>query len=222
MSKVILVGGFHEIIELCDLAGVEILGIIDSIESEYHNGIKVLGSDDDAGKIFKQYPDIPAIITPDSSSTRKRLSILYGSIGFKFYTLISPKAIVSKSAKIGTGVVIQSGVNISASVEIKDFVKVNSLANIMHESMIYQFTTIAPNAILLGKVLVSEESYIGANSAILPNKSIGSNSTVGAGAVVTKDVPQFSIVAGNPAKVLKQFNSAEEIQRYFRSKQNVK
>lgn len=92
----------------------------------------------------------------------------------------------------------------------------------MHDCIVGKFVTIAPNAVLLGKVVVGEGSYIGANSTILPNELLGEYSIIGAGAVITKDVPPFSIVAGNPAKIIKQFNSREEIQNYFRSKQKLK
>ena len=43
---------------------------------------------------------------------------------------------------------------------------------------------------------------MGANSTILPSIVIGQHSIVGAGSVVTKNVPDFSIVAGNPAKII--------------------
>ncbi|WP_253451574.1 acyltransferase [Halomonas sp. Y3] len=49
---------------------------------------------------------------------------------------------------------------------------------------------------------VGDYCFIGVNSIILPGVKIGSNSIVAAGAVVTKDVPPSSIVAGNPARVI--------------------
>lgn len=52
------------------------------------------------------------------------------------------------------------------------------------------------------KTLVKKRAGIGANATILCGVTIGENSIVGAGAVVTKDVPPNSIVAGNPAKVI--------------------
>lgn len=45
--------------------------------------------------------------------------------------------------------------------------------------------------------------FIGANSLILKGVHIGARSIVGAGSVVTKDVPSDTIVAGNPAKIIK-------------------
>lgn len=200
MNKVILVGGFHEVVELCELAQVEIVGIIDSIESGKFMGYEVLGTDDDAADLVKRYRQYPLLITPDKPAVRKKLAQFYASLGFRFFSLISPRAIVSKSASIGEGVIIQSGVNISASVTLADFVKVNSCANIMHDSRVGKYTTVAPNAVLLGKVTVGEESYVGSNSTILPYKSVGNNVMIGAGAVVTKDFDENAVAVGNPAR----------------------
>lgn len=51
---------------------------------------------------------------------------------------------------------------------------------------------------------IGEKCFIGANAIIMPGINIGDEVIVGAGAVVTKDVPDHSIVAGNPARVIRQ------------------
>ena len=53
-------------------------------------------------------------------------------------------------------------------------------------------------------VMIEDDVWIGANAVILPGVSIGTHSVVAAGAIVTKDVPPHSLVAGVPAKVIKQ------------------
>ncbi|MCH5308876.1 MAG: acyltransferase [Prevotella sp.] len=53
-------------------------------------------------------------------------------------------------------------------------------------------------------VVIEDDIWIGANAVILPGVTIGSHSVVAAGAVVTKDVPPHSLVAGVPAKIIKQ------------------
>ncbi len=55
----------------------------------------------------------------------------------------------------------------------------------------------------LVRTVVKRSASIGANSTILCGVTIGENAVIGAGAVVTKDVPSNSIVAGNPARVLR-------------------
>lgn len=61
-----------------------------------------------------------------------------------------------------------------------------------------------------GKVRIKEGSFIGINAVIMPGVTIGKNSIVGASAVVTKSVPDYAVVAGNPAKVIKLFNDTSK------------
>ena len=53
-------------------------------------------------------------------------------------------------------------------------------------------------------VKIGDDIWIGANAVILPGVNIGNHSVVAAGAIVTKDVPPHSLVAGVPAKIIKQ------------------
>lgn len=55
-----------------------------------------------------------------------------------------------------------------------------------------------------GGITVGDHVWIGANATILPGVRIGSNTIIGAGSVVTRDIPDGVIAAGNPARVLKQ------------------
>lgn len=54
------------------------------------------------------------------------------------------------------------------------------------------------------KTVIGKRCFIGCGSIIMPNITLGDNVVVAAGSVVTKDVPSGSIVAGNPAKVIKK------------------
>ena len=56
---------------------------------------------------------------------------------------------------------------------------------------------------LSAPIILDDNVWIGAGSIILPNVRIGKNSVVGAGSVVTKDVAAYSVVAGNPAKLIR-------------------
>ena len=53
-------------------------------------------------------------------------------------------------------------------------------------------------------VVIGNDIWVGANAVILPGITIGDHSVIAAGAIVTKDVPPHSLVAGIPAKVIKQ------------------
>ena len=60
-------------------------------------------------------------------------------------------------------------------------------------------------------ILVEDESWIGANAVIVPGVTIGKHAVVAAGSVVTKDVPPYSVVAGNPARVIKKYDFENNI-----------
>nr|WP_262922778.1 DapH/DapD/GlmU-related protein [Roseivirga pacifica] len=55
----------------------------------------------------------------------------------------------------------------------------------------------------LSEIVVNNDCWIASNATILAGVTIGEGSIIAAGAVVTKDIPPYSIVAGNPAKVIK-------------------
>lgn len=57
-----------------------------------------------------------------------------------------------------------------------------------------------------GEVIIGDNVWIGQNACILPNVSIGDGAVIAAGSVVTHSVPPYSIVAGVPAKIIKQNN----------------
>ncbi len=71
-------------------------------------------------------------------------------------------------------------------------------------------------------ILIKDEAWIGANSVIVAGITIGKHSIVAAGSVVTKDVPDYTIVAGNPARIVKQYNfdenTWEKVKSFSRSK----
>ena len=55
-------------------------------------------------------------------------------------------------------------------------------------------------------IVIEDETWIGSNAVIVAGVTIGKHCIVAAGSVVTKNVPPYSVVVGNPARVLKQYN----------------
>ena len=56
------------------------------------------------------------------------------------------------------------------------------------------------------RIHISQGSWIGANAVVLPGVRIGKNAVVAAGSVVTKNVPDYAVVVGNPARIVRQFD----------------
>ena len=71
---------------------------------------------------------------------------------------------------------------------------------------------------VLGPIEIHDNVYISMNATILPNVEIGKNSIISIGSVVMDDVPENSIVAGNPAKVVGRFDAYVALRRMNASK----
>ena len=60
------------------------------------------------------------------------------------------------------------------------------------------------------EIIIEDESHIGANAVIVAGVHIGKRCQIGAGSVVTKNIPDYSVAVGNPAKIIKQYNFRKE------------
>ena len=67
-------------------------------------------------------------------------------------------------------------------------------------------------------VTIGDNVWIGGNVVIMPGVNIGSNCVIGAGSVVTKDIPDWSVAAGNPCRVLRKITD-EDRKYYFRDRE---
>jgi sugar O-acyltransferase (sialic acid O-acetyltransferase NeuD family) len=119
----------------------------------------------------------------------------------------NPISVISNNARIvkfdvalGIGLNVMSGVQISSFVSIGDGCLINRNANLHHHVKLGAYCEVAPNAVLLGAVHVGEQTFIGAGAVVLPGIKIGRNCIIGAGSIVTKDVADYRLVKGNPAK----------------------
>jgi acetyltransferase-like isoleucine patch superfamily enzyme len=86
-------------------------------------------------------------------------------------------------------------------ITIEDDVMIGPRVNITSEN--HPVETARRKTLVPGAVVIKRNAWIGAGVTILPGVTVGENAVVAAGAVVTKDVPQNTVAAGVPAKVMK-------------------
>lgn len=119
---------------------------------------------------------------------------------------------VQKNAKIGQRCKISSHTFVCEGVTIEDNVFIGHGVAFIND--IYPRATAAGGALQteadwkVVPTLVKQGASIGSGATILAKVTIGENAIVGAGSVVTRDVPANTIVAGNPAKVLRKVTEA--------------
>lgn len=106
---------------------------------------------------------------------------------------------IGPNVKIGNGVRIQNNVSVYEGVEIEDNVFLGPSCVFTNVLMPRADKSVHGN---YTRTLVREGASLGANCTIVCGHTIGRRALVGAGAVVTKDVPDYAIVAGVPAKII--------------------
>jgi len=140
------------------------------------------------------------IISIGNNKIRKKLSNQL--IHVNFTKIIHPKTIIDQSVIIDEGSVVMPGAIINVDSKIGKHCIINTSASIDHECIIANFAHISPNATLCGNVSIGEGTQVGAGATIIPNIKIGKWCVIGAGSVVIKDIPDYTIVVGNPARII--------------------
>ena len=103
----------------------------------------------------------------------------------------------------GRGNYVQEGVIVQAGVIIGDNSSMHIGTLIGHESIIGNTVFIAHGVSVSGCCEIGDGTFIGTNATILPRIKIGKWVVVGAGSVVTHNVPDYAVVVGNPARIIK-------------------
>lgn len=117
-------------------------------------------------------------------------------------TAIHPDAIIDPDAEIGYGVMMMPRVTMSPGPKIGNFIHVYAGALLGHDCVVHDYATVTAHSIVGGRVDVGKGAHIGLNASIREDISIGEYCIIGMGSVVIRDTEDFSIVVGNPAKVI--------------------
>jgi acetyltransferase-like isoleucine patch superfamily enzyme len=114
--------------------------------------------------------------------------------------------IIGDRTRIGIGCVVIGPVKVGNDVMFAQNIVVSGLNHG------YQDLSLPPSLqpIETKPIIIEDEVWIGANSVITAGVTLGKHSVVAAGSVVTKSVPPNCVVAGNPAKILKQYNKQSQ------------
>lgn len=115
--------------------------------------------------------------------------------------------LIGEKTIIGIGSTLIGPITIGNDVMLAQNVVVSALNHA------YQDVLISPSMqkVICKPIIISDRVWIGANCVITAGVKLGKHSIIGAGSIVTKDIPDYTVAIGNPAKVVKQYNSKTEL-----------
>lgn len=149
---------------------------------------------------FLEHQAWQCIVCIGNNQIRKKIT---ESINIEYVTAIHKNAVISSFSKIYEGSVIMANAVVNADAIIGTHCIINTSAVVEHDCRISDFVHISPGAALAGNVMIGEGSHIGIGASIIPGVKIGRWAIIGAGTVVIRDVPDYAVVVGNPARIIR-------------------
>ena len=136
---------------------------------------------------------------------RMKYTFLLLSFGKNIYINGKMEVLYPHNCSIGDNSSVNGGVviNASRSIDIGEWVHISHYVQ-LHTSGLDLTKKMDARNHIYAPITIQDGVWIGAGAIVTPGVTIGENSVVGAGAVVTKDVPPNVVVAGVPAKVLRE------------------
>jgi len=160
---------------------------------------KIINSLDEVIQLFKA--DKNFVLGTGNVDLREYFFNLFNSIGGKLCNVVAENVSIGIfNNELSAGLNLMERVSISSDVKIGKGSLINRSSSIHHHVIIGDFCEIGPGSVICGRVKIGNKTSIGASVTVLPNIEIGNHVIIGAGSVVTKNLTDFSIVAGVPAK----------------------
>jgi len=185
----------------------EVVGLLDTYKSMANEvlGQQVLGSDDDLPALVTANICDSVIVAIGDNWIRDRMVRRIRELvpGIRFVSAIHPSAQIARDVSIRQGTVIMAGVVVNTGCDIREFSILNTRSVLDHDSIMEQFSSLAPGAITGGGVRIGAFSAIAIGAVISHSIRIGEKTVIGAGATVVKNIPDGVVAYGTPARIIR-------------------
>ncbi len=171
------------------------------------DGYPIVGGYNDVASFIRQgYLFINTVYKIDGQEDRVQLFEELNIPADQLAKFIHPRAYIAPNVEIGPGCVVLPNANVSSNVKMGICVRIMTGAMIGHDCIINDHSFFAANSCAGSHINFGKATYVGLNSTIGGKLNVGDFSVIGMGAVVTKNVEPYSIIAGNPGKHLRFTN----------------
>ena len=216
MRIVLLGGGVHlqySIDVIQKQNKFEIVGVTDSIKAVGQElfGYKVIGRQEEIKELVSSHGIEAGLITVGDNWSRKAIydAVTSRIPSFKFVSAIHPSVIIGNNVEIGSGVVAMAGVIFNPGARIGDFTLFGTGAQIEHDCVIEEFTSVSSGSVLGGFVRIAKYAAVCLGTTVVDSVSVGENTVVGSGSLVTRSLPANVLAYGAPAKIVRNRQAGE-------------
>lgn len=181
---------------------VMVAGFLDDSQNEeaFFEGYPLLGTLDEWGFLDSDIQFIPAIQKVGDMARRATRIEGLGIPTERWTSIIHPQTMISDTAQIGRGVYIAAFCTLQPRCRIHDFSSLRAGAALGHDTTVSRHGYIGPNAVMCGRSALGVGAHLGPGAVLLDGRCLGDYAIAGINAGITKDVPPYGVVMGNPAK----------------------
>ena len=165
------------------------------------NGVRIIQEEEFLNSPFKtRYFNIAIA----DSTLREQIAMKFKEDHCKPLNIFSKNINTLENVKFGEGCIVFPRSFFTSNITIGNFFHSYHFVSIAHDCKIGDYVTIAPGAMINGNVVIEDHVYIGSGAVLKQGIRIGSNATIGMGAIVISDVEANTVVAGNPARIIRK------------------
>lgn len=198
----------RELVALAEVTGEwDVVGFLDDnreIHGAIRGGFPVLGGAEWLSGEGAQVDGLRVALGVGAPALRRRLGRRVLDAGGTLATLVHPSVLPGARVKVEPGAVVNVGCTLTVDIQVGSGSLVNPQCALGHDVVIGEYAVLSPGVCLSGMVEVLEGAEVGTGAVVLPGVTVGAWSVVGAGAVVHRDVPSNTVVAGVPARTLRE------------------
>ncbi len=209
MDNIVIVGASGHAKVVIDIVEREakhhIAGLIDTQRAigEVVLGYPVIGREADLPELTRQHQLGGVLIAIGDNFVRSQVTERIAQLcpQLPIVSAIHPGASIARDVSIGAGTVIMAGACVNPCVTISRGCILNTLASLDHDSVMEDFSSLAPRVATGGNCRIGVCSAICIGAVLSHGVHIGEHTVVGAGSTVLHSVPSYAVTFGTPAKV---------------------
>jgi sugar O-acyltransferase (sialic acid O-acetyltransferase NeuD family) len=218
MDNIVIVGSSGHARVVLDIVLHErkynVVGFLDRFRApgEQTMGVPILGGEEKLPELLRSHALKGAIVGIGDNFARSRVAAQIRKISpdLPFVSAIHPKASVAREVTIGEGTVVMAGAVINPCCSIGRFCVLNTNSSLDHDSVMDDFTSLAPGVTTGGGCRIGKFSAIGIGATLAHGIQVGEHAVVGAGALVLKPVESFVVAYGTPARTVRTRRPGEK------------